>query len=78
MDVGAAKEPRDQQVQGTSKQAEQKAFMSCVRAQAKSDREWRNFTFKAHSPVMAEAANLLASDGNVEACKALFEYADAA
>lgn len=67
---------RDQQVQKVSKSAEQKAFLSCVQASVKTGKEWSGFTFKAYSPVVAEAANRLAADGDVDACKVLFTLDD--
>lgn len=73
VDVKPASQPRDQQVQ---RSAEQKAFMSCVQASAKSGKEWRDFAFKIYDPVTAEAANRLAAAGDVDACKALFTMQD--
>lgn len=70
VETSVADQPRDQQVQG--KALEQKAFLSCVQACLKSGREWKDFTFKAHEPHTAWAANHLAAQGDVEACRQVF------
>jgi hypothetical protein len=85
-----SKPPRDEQVAdapeqhtqvGTQrKKAEQKAFMSVVRAYARAggERPWQEFLFKAHPPEVAMAANQLAAAGEVDAVKELFEIAEEA
>lgn len=50
---------------------EQKAFMTFARNNQKRD-TWRDFTFKAHSAEVADAANKLAKAGDLDAVKALF------
>jgi hypothetical protein len=76
VDASVSGESRDQSVQKISKVAERKAFLSCVQASVKTGKEWSGFTFKAYSPVVAEAANRLAADGDVDACKVLFTLDD--
>ena len=71
--------PRDEQVQGApddspAKRAEQKAFMTFARN--RSGAKWRDFEFKVLAPEVGVAANQLASDGDLEAVKALFTLAD--
>lgn len=62
--------------QGTpeDKRAEQKAFTAFLRKRAGGT--WRDFTFTAHAPEVAEAANRLAAAGDLDACKALFALND--
>jgi Phage portal protein len=73
----AAVEPRDETVQDTpdpKAKAEQKAFLTF--AKRRNGGEWRDFTFKALSPDVGEAANRLAAAGDLDACKALFTLRD--
>jgi hypothetical protein len=50
---------------------EQKAFMTFARNNQKRE-TWRDFTFKAHSAEVSDAANKLAAAGDIDAVKALF------
>jgi hypothetical protein len=88
----AQKPPRDEQVADTPQQhthvgvgparkkAEQKKFLSVVRAHARAadERPWQEFIFKAHPPDVALAANQLAAAGEFDAVKELFEIAEEA
>jgi hypothetical protein len=68
------KPARDEQVQdvpGAVARLEQKAFMTFARNNQRRE-TWRDFTFKAHSDEVADAANKLAAAGDIDAVKALF------
>lgn len=72
IDAGASNEDRDEQVQDVpDAKTEQKAFMTFARR--RRDSGWRDFTFKTLSPDIAQAANDLASVGELDAVKALFD-----
>lgn len=69
IEAGTTDAPRDEQVQGAK--AEQKAFKEFAERRAGRSGV-RDFVFKHHSRDIAEAANRLAEDGDMDAVKALF------
>jgi hypothetical protein len=58
-------------VQNQPARQEQKAFMTFARNAQKRE-TWRDFTFKAHSAEVADAANKLAAAGDMDAVRSLF------
>jgi hypothetical protein len=56
-----------------NKSAERKQFLTFA---AKRGTTSRDFEFSHHSPKFAEAANRLAAAGDIDACKALFDFHD--
>jgi hypothetical protein len=75
----AAPEPRDESVANApEKKAEQKAFLSSVKAYLRrgAPGDWHEFAFKTLDSDTGEAANRLAAAGDVDAVKALFAMND--